>query len=293
MKKSVFIFLAFWAFFVQLFAQRPIVQDIQAVPGNTNRINVLWNLPSNPDSPLTQLLVYRDISPISSYSQLKSLTPIAQLVPMLTSYTDTVNDYNDYFYAVICVTDEPYEIIMMSLNSTVTGAHIPSSFSTSAPLPEQKEPKLYPQGSLREIPLPYLDYVEGLEKNYLVSEEVAKQCKALGIETEKTSPRLAIHIFEDDLISPDGGDDFLLFEVLKTTFIQKKYEQAILELEKLTGTNISAQTRARAYFYLGESLYMLGRYEKAIKTFVRVEQLYPELTKQWIDNSLDQMTPKN
>ena len=290
MKKSIFIICAVFSFFCTLgFAQRPIVQDIQAVPGNTNRINILWNLPSHPDKELTQLLVYRDLTPISSYSQLQNLTPIAQLVPILTSYTDTVTDYKDYFYAVICVTDEPYDIIMMSINSTVTGAHIPSGFSLSAPPAEEKEPRLYPQGSLREIPLPYLDYVEGLEKNYLVSEETAKASKGLGIETTKPVTRLPIHIFEDDLISPDGGDDFLLFEVLKTTFIQKKYEDAITELEKLTGTNISSETRCRAYFYLGESFYMLGRYEKAIKTFVRIESVYPELTKQWIDNSLDQL----
>ncbi len=289
MKKSIFISVILAALTFTLSAQRPIVQDIQAVAGNTNRINILWNLPSNPDKELSKLLVYRDLTPISSYSQLQSLNPIAELLPILTSYTDTVTDYKDYFYAVICVTDEPYDIIMMSINSTVTGAHIPSGFSTSAPQPEAKEEKLYPQGALREIPLPYLDYIDGLEKKYLVSEEVAKASKSLGLESKKQVARLPIHIFEEDLISPDGGDDFLLFEILKTTFIQKKYAEAIAELEKLTGTNISSKTRTRAYFYLGESLYMLGRYEKAIKTFVRVENVYPELSKQWIDNSLDQL----
>lgn len=289
MKKSIFISVILAALTFTLSAQRPIVQDIQAVPGNTNRINILWNLPSNPDKEITQLLVYRDLSPISSYVQLQNLTPIAQLVPILTSYTDTLTDYKDYYYAVICVTDEPYDIIMMSINSTVNGAHIPSGFSVSPAPAEEKKAKLYPQGSLREIPLPYLDYIDGLEKEYLVSEEVAKSTKSFGIESQKTAPRLAIHVFEDDLISPDGGDDFLLFEVLKTTFIQKKYEEAIRELEKLTGTNITGSTRSRAYFYLGESLYMLGRYEKAIKTFVRIKNEYPELCKQWIDNSLDQL----
>ena len=290
MKKSIFIFAALFSFFCPLvFSQRPIVQDIQAIAGNTNKINILWNLPTNPEKEITQILVYRDLSPISSYSQLQNLSPIAQLLPILTSYTDTVSDYKDYFYAVICVTDEPYDIIMMSINSTVTGAHIPTGFTLSAPPAQEKEEKFYPQGSLREIPLPYLDYIDGIEKKYLVSEELAKASLEFGIDNKKTTPRLAVHIFENDLISPDGGDDFLLFEVLKTTFIQKKYEEAISELEKLTGTNISTDTRSRAYFYLGESFYMLGRYEKAIKTFVKVENEYPELCKQWIDNSLDQL----
>jgi len=242
------------------FAQRPIVLDIQALAGNSNRINLVWNLPANPDKEITSLLVYRDTSPISSYSQLQKLEPIASLVPILTSYTDTVN-----------------------------GVHINSGITNSAPAKEKEEERLYPEGSLREIPLPYLDYIDGLEKEYLVSKEAADSVKDLGSQKKEAVPRLGIHVFEEDLISPDGGDDFLLFEILKTSFIQKKYSEAISELEKLTGTNISAATRNRAYFYLGESFYMLGRYEKAIKTFVKVESIYPELSKQWIDNSLDQL----
>ena len=271
------------------FAQRPIVLDIQAVAGNSNRINIVWNLPSNPDKEITSLLVYRDTSPISSYARLQNLEPIATLVPILTSYTDTVNDYSDYFYAVIAVTDEPYDIIMMSVNSTVSGVHINAGISSAAPEKEAEEKRTYPEGSLREIPLPYLDYIDGLEKDYLVSKEVADSVKNLGSEKKEKPAPLGVYVFEEDLISPDGGDDFLLFEILKTSFIQKKYNESISQLEKLTGTNISASTRNRAYFYLGQSLYMLGRYEKAIKTFVKVESIYPELSKQWIDNSLDQL----
>ena len=289
MKKFCFLAVAVLSFCTKIFAERPIIQDIQAFAGNSNRINLVWNLPQNPDKELTQLLVYRDLSPISSYAQLAKLEPIAKLVPILTSYTDTVSDSKDYFYAVIAVTDEPYDIIMMSINSTVTGCHVSAVAKNPLPKKEEKTERLYPKGSLREIPLPYLDYVDGIEKEYKVSEEVAASVKPLGITAKKEVPRLSIHIFEEDLISPDGGDDFLLFEVLKTTFIQKKYKEAIKELEKLTGTNISQETRNRAYFYLGESHYMLAQYPRAIKTFVKIENVYPALCKQWIDNSLDQL----
>ncbi|WP_027727778.1 tol-pal system YbgF family protein [Treponema sp. C6A8] len=290
MKKSFFIFALISAFFANsIFAERPIVQDIQALAGNSNRINLLWNLPQNPEKEITQLLVYRDLSPISSYAQLAKLEPIAKLVPILTSYTDTVKDYKDYFYAVIAVTDEPYDIILMSINSTVTGCHVQTVAKNPLPKKEEKAEKIYPEGSMREIPLPYLDYIDGLEKEYKVSQEVAASVKPLGINEKREVPRLSIHIFEEDLISPDGGDDFLLFEVLKTTFIQKKYKEAIDQLEKLVGTNISQDTRNRAYFYLGESHYMLAQYPSAIRTFVRIENIYPALCKQWIDNSLDQL----
>lgn len=98
-----------------------------------------------------------------------------------------------------------------------------------------------------------------------------------------------MYIFEEDLISPDGGDDYLLFEILKTTFVQKKYHQAITQIKRLTGTNISNSTRDRAYFYMGEANYFLGNYDEAVKCFVKVQQAYPNLTKKWVDSALDRI----
>ncbi len=70
MKKFCFLAVAVLSFCTKIFAERPIIQDIQAFAGNSNRINLVWNLPQNPEKELTQLLVYRDLSPISSYAQL-------------------------------------------------------------------------------------------------------------------------------------------------------------------------------------------------------------------------------
>ena len=97
MKKSIFISVIFAALTFTLSAQRPIVQDIQAVAGNTNKINILWNLPSNPDKEITQILVYRDLTPISSYAQLQNLAPIAQLVPICFGF-DHLFDAGDAFF---------------------------------------------------------------------------------------------------------------------------------------------------------------------------------------------------
>jgi len=291
MKKFKFAFLMSIVFTASsfLFAEKPVVQDIQAVAGKGSKINVLWNLPSKPDKEITKLLVYRDTSPISSFQQLNKLQPIAEILPILTSYTDTVSDYKDYFYAVIAVTDVPYDLILISINSTNKGAHLSVQQKTNNEQIAEIEEKTYPAGSLREVPLPYLDYIEGFEKTSTISQETADSVKHLGIKSTQKPEKLPVYVFEEDLISPDGGDDFLLFEILKTTFIQKKYSEAIDDLIKLTGTNISSTTRNRAYFYLGESQYMLGQYQNGIKTFVRIEGVYPELAKKWIDNSLDQL----
>lgn len=291
MKKFKFILLALILSSATsfLFCEKPIVQDIQAVAGNTTRVTVLWNLPVNTDKELTKLIIYRDTTPISSYQQLEALKPIAELVPILTSYTDTLYDLNDYFYAVIAVTDEPYEIVLPSINATVSGVHLIPRQKTSEIQKAAPQEKDYSNNKLREIPLPYLDYVEGFDKEPLISEQTALEAGKLGSKKIIKKERLSIYVFEEDLISPDGGDDFLLFDILKTTFIQRKYNEAIEELEKLTGTNIDSKTSNRAYFYLAESQYMTGKFEAAIKTLIRLENVYPELSKQWIDSALDQL----
>lgn len=287
MKKQILYILTLFLS-INLFAEKPIVRDIQASGSKGTKINVFWTLPKNPDQPITNLLVYRDTKPISSYEQIEKMEPIATIDADFTGYTDTVRDYNTYFYAVIAVTDKPYDLILVSINSTTEGAHLS--------MPEAKEPpkkpeyeKLYPDGKMRETPLPYLSLVDGINEDSVISDETAVSTKALSSSKGKKTPLMTMYIFEEDLVSPDGGDDYILFEVLKTYFVVKKYQQAIVQLNRLAGTNISETTRKRIYFYIGEAEYLSGNYEQAIKSFVKVEQDFPNLTKKWVDSALDRI----
>lgn len=287
MKKSVCFLLGVFITF-SIFAQRPIVQDIQAQAGRGAKINISWTLPKNPDKPITNFLIYRNTQQINSYQMLQELTPIAQVTPEATGYTDTVSDFNDYFYAVIAVTDKPYDLILLSFNATVTGTHV--AIKTDNREPERLElEKLYPEGTLRETPLPYVDLIDGIVKPEIISDETVNQTNSLITAAKKKKPLLKQYIFEEDLISPDAGDDFLLFEILKTTFVQKKYNEAISQLNKLVGTNIGESTRNRAYFYIGESEYLLGHYENAVRIFVKLESVYPILAKKWLESALDRI----
>ena len=84
-----------------------------------------------------------------------------------------------------------------------------------------------------------------------------------------------------------------MFEILKNYFIQEKYAQAFINLERLSKTNIDEKVLNRAYFYMGQSLYFCANYEEAITTFVKVAEIYPELTKKWIILSLDALNLPN
>ena len=107
-----------------------------------------------------------------------------------------------------------------------------------------------------------------------------------GSGTYKRDP-LPVHIFEEDLVSPAGGDEYLLFEILKTYFIKKQYTESITALRKFLAQNRTKSVADRASFYLGESYYYTGNFPAALTRFLALEDTYPELTRRWIDSSLD------
>ena len=290
--KKAFSILGLLFFSSILFAEKPIVRDIQAEAGKGNKINIFWTLPENPEKEISSFFIYRDTRQIASYAQIKNISPIAQIDSNFSGYTDLVKDYNDYFYCVLAVTKDssvPYDLILLSFNSTVKGVHI--SMNTQQKEPQKKEQeKLYYERTLRETPLPFIDIVENsLQPEPTVSEEAAFAAQTLTNKTKKREPVLKPYIFEEDLISPDGGDDYLLFEILKQYFVHKNYDEAIIQLNKLAGTNIKDSTRSRVYFYIGECEYLTGEYEKAVKSFVKVQDVYPTLARKWINSSLDRI----
>lgn len=286
MKKIFFLFsaLIFTAF---LYAEKPIVRDIQTYPGSNGKINLTWSLPENPDQKITKLLIYRSSKIITNYSQLKNLSPVATVSPESTGWTDTVTDLNSYFYTIISCIPAPYDLILLSVNTTSSGTMAKSKKANSVS-PAVKAKKTLSSNVSRESPLPYIDFSEQTSSN-LISEETTETLKSISKASNSDKKYLAPYFFEEDLISPDKGDDFLLFQILKTTFAPRKYSEAITQLTQLIGTNISEQTQNRAIFYIAESYYMLGQYEEAVRQFIRLQQIYPSLSKKWINSSLDNL----
>ena len=76
---------------------------------------------------------------------------------------------------------------------------------------------------------------------------------------------------------------------MKASFVTKKYKETIEKLNQLIGTNISEETRNRAYFYLGESQYFCRNYEDAVRSFVKVQAAFPTVSKKWLEDSLDRI----
>ena len=155
------------------------------------------------------------------------------------------------------------------MNSTVNGVHLKLQTKKPETKPQKEEEKLYTGGTKRETPLPYLDIIEGLNEENLISDETVDSTKEFTASKKDDSEILSPYFFEEDLVSPDGGDDYILFDILKNTFVQRKYSDAGTQLKKLVKRNISTSVQNRAYFYIGETEYFLGNYEEAVKPLFR------------------------
>ncbi len=247
----------------------------------------MWELPANSDEEITKVLIYRDTKPIQTALQISKLKPVYEQITEICTYTDTVPDLQNYFYAVIAVTKEPYIFVLPSINASTVGVQTTARTPAITEKKKTEYDKLYPSGNLRETPLPYIDFTDGLKQESPISDEAVNAAKLLASGVNKTKKTLPPYIFEQDLIEPDGSDDYLLFEILKNYFVQRKYSQATIQLKRLIGTNITEETRARANFYLGESQFFQKNYKDSIRTFVKIEGIYPSLANKWIDAALD------
>lgn len=296
MKKLFTVFLLFSA--LNCFAKsRPIITNLDAKPLKTNKIQLTWKVPADCEVQIKKLFIYRNTKPIGTYYDVSTSKQIAELEPSVQTYADTLKNYSDYYYAVIAQTENGiYDIILPSVNATVNGTHLilPEKKADTKKTESSKE-KLVPPDGKRETPLPFLDITEQFSKKPLnMKQETLDVAKALSrTEQTKTVKTMEPYIFEEDIITPDGGDDFLLFEILRTTFIQKKYSSATEQLKKLIGTNLSKEVTKRAVFYLGESEYFTGNYSSAVRTFLLCYDKEPQLAKKWIDASLEKLEIKN
>ena len=297
---------------------RPIVSNINAFPFSTTKIIVSWELPAKTEGlTISGLLVYRNTKPFVGQNAVANLTPVAKLAHNALSYTDTISDFREYYYAVITLTrqgdysyddklyyDEeldstvddssgtPYDVILPGVNATVNGARVKSPVKSAAPKAgsASAKEKLYAKGELREEPLPYLDLLgTAAEPEPQISKSTEAQALALvgGKETHRAPTMLEPYLFEEDMMSPAGGDEYLLFDSLRTTFVQKNYPAATASLKRFLALNRNKAVTDRANFYLAESYYFCGKYEDALNLFLDLEDTYDSLAYKWIESSLE------
>lgn len=298
MNKSVLsLFILLLINFSNIFAQnsRPVVSEINTISKTDNKIKITWKAPENSSPEITGFIIYKDSKQITSSIQLSELTPVAKVDAETFSYIDSVNDYRDYYYCIICSTKNgSYTVILPAVNSTVNGIKTASSETKIAeqePVVSENTSQAHsnPAEKMRDIPLPAPALVKATKnKQNILGPKAMAVADELGNKYSNSSAKInKLFVFECDLISPEGGDDYYLFKILKNTFVKKNFSKSINELSDFLSIHRDEEVTQRAIFYLGESYYFSKNYEKAVFQFLQVQDKYPELCKKWIDSCLD------
>lgn len=269
---------------------RPIVKGIEVNLVSNAQVRVSWKLPQGFSA--NAILIFRDTQPFISKNQVVTTSPIAQVKPDSTYYVDRLINYKEVFYAVIAKKDDGtlYDVVLPSINATVTGIRAKRETVKQEDDRElsQVQEKVYADGQLRELPLPYLEMLDEQHKpNPLRKEVIAAGEKLAGEHVARHIEILPPYIFEEDMVAPAGGDDYFLFEILKEYFIRKDYRNSVEYLQKFLSVNRTDSVTNRAVFYLAESNYYRKNYRQALNQFLFVEEDYPALAKKWIESTLD------
>lgn len=293
MKKLIFILISLILPICAFSQSRPIIENLEANSTELYKIKLTWTLPSMPSPKIEKLFIYRDSKQITSYSQISNLNPIATLDKNSTFYINNVQNTNEYFYSIIAETnDGPYKIIIPSINSTLNGIMplFKNTSNNSNQNIQHKETFTINQNSKRVFPLPQINFDKNNDsKNNKITlgKKAIDAGNELGKGYNKKNYISKIHVFEEDLICPEGGDEYFLFRILKESFVKNNFATSVENLTDFLSVYRNKETTSRAIFYLAESYYFSGNYEKAIYHFLAVKDIYPELTKKWLDSSLD------
>lgn len=296
MKPSIFL-LIISVLCSNLFAleYRPLISNLEAETSENNTEIVLtWTqMPEQVVEKIQNLFVYRSTTAFCKASQLTQDNLIATLDVNKTTFSDTVKDYKNYYYAIIAelIDLSVYDIMIPSVNTTVYPVGLAAKEDLPLlPLSEQeKKPSLSSSG-LREAPLPYLQVLpnQAEENTETIPDQVLNKAKSLTTSTvirKLPSP----DIFPEEKGDRGTmGDDYVLFSIIDAFFTRGDWKSANKELEKFVQMNRDEKVLSRAYYYLGQANYFLGNTQVALSYFMKAEKEFSHQSKKWIQEVLSQ-----
>lgn len=292
-KKFIFSALAL-AFLIPFFSfsddfsdTKPIASSISAQKISVNKIQLKWTVPD--DFNAASIAIFRDQKQISTAAPILSMKPVADVPAKTTSFTDTLSNFGEYFYALIARDKDGnlFDTVVPGTNATMTSVKLENpNQDENAKNPVEAQ---YKPSYLRNLPLPYLDLISDIDRKPSdFSVEAMKNARTLSGKYYSSKPKLLEkYVFEEDLVCAPSGDDYYLFQSLKNYFIKKDYKSSSADLKRFLSVKREPYTALRAAFYLGESEYFSRNYKSALQIFLFLDDIFPELSKSWIDSTLD------
>jgi hypothetical protein len=238
------------------------------------------------------LILYRSTAPVTGTIGLTDATLVSIFVDSDGKFQDYPVPGVDYYYVLI---DESNLrtgniAIKKGANSTEQPARIPpGDFRIGLP-------RISPIS--RDVPLPYLVLSSTVSQGSSFSSRPMElpQTKTLSTETAKAVDQLTtlsgwkeapippVYVFpEDTALAGSVGEEYTLRSIIADQFAKKNWAEAVDRFSKYLSIHRTAQTAARAQFYLGEAFAETGNLRDAVFAFLISENEYAPQTRAWIE----------
>jgi hypothetical protein len=154
------------------------------------------------------------------------------------------------------------------------------------------------ESSLRPIPLPVLTLRNTIPESYFMTEipeQVSlSETSANMLRDTEMPPKLPLNlkrprIFSVDLVSPSGGEESALFQIITEYFVTFQWDAARIGLQQYLSLPRSKEVEARARFYLGQTLYYTGKYRESLMEFLSVRSAHLAEANKWVEAVLSAM----
>jgi len=241
-----------------------------------------------------ELLLYRSSRPLSRYADL--LGAVSYVIePGLETVTDTPPAGVDYHYAVL-----DSQLVKLGQADLVAGKNTTSD-PVRIPIQEvaREEPASAP---IRAVPLPFLSldtsvfsgealgpriaYPDTRELSPATEEAVAEILRGI---VDPGPAKMSVVVLEIDQAEAQGGEDYVLKNILRGRLASEEYAAAEQELVDFLSVRRESKLAARANFYLGQARFFQGRYEEALIDFLSAREQFYADADPWVDACFDRL----
>ena len=230
----------------------PPVAGLSASVQKNSEISLSWNLAADTN---IRYNIYRANTPMKSSDDIAT-----KLKSVKGKFSENITEPGSYYYAVTVENGagENKKILFgtNSLSAAVVIAPKPVEI-VKVPEPVKAQPAVTIKTEIRVV-LPY-----------------AKEAKSGPVPS--------------NVIETKPYDDILL-EVKRGSYYEEHYQEALVALKSLANDeNCPVEVRNEAELFIGKCYYQLGRYSEAIKSLIKVKNIFPEEADFWISRSADKL----
>lgn len=269
------------------------------VGSDGERVTLSWSAPANTDA--AEFIVFRSRAPITSTETLAGATQLAVVSGTEGRFVDYPVPGVPAFYAVIDVEQ------IAAGNITLIPGRSTTTEAVALPLGARtRDPQFFTEFAFRDRPLPLLqpwrDMLEGtgeaLPRAFPPTPSRALTPAAAAAldglmelrPPEGTTPRRP-KVLDAERTAVDKGVAFTLKSIVDGPFTQGAWAETREQLGNLLTLPLPADVESRARFYLGQTLFYEGRYERAVLEFMLARRHHGAEATPWIHASLRRMGP--